>query len=42
MMLVLNILSDHIISDVSNATAEISTGPKMPTPILLSQVMKFI
>jgi len=42
MVLVLNIFSDHIISEAPSATAEISTSPNMPTPILRPLAMKSI
>ena len=42
MMLLLNILLDYFICNISAATAEIATSPKMSAPILFAKMMKFI
>jgi len=41
MVLLLNVLFDHIVCNITTATAEISTRPNMPPPILFSQMPKF-
>jgi len=40
--MIVDVLIDDVVGDISTRSTEIASGPEMPTPVALSQLRKFL